>query len=356
MFQAVNETRRFGLLLMTLPVLLIALASTVHAAAPGRLFDSHETLRLTLRAPIRGLADKTATDFELEGSITLEEGRTVPVAVTVFGKTRLEYCTIPPLKLTPDPEAARGTPFEGQRTLRIVTHCGHETDSDRWVLLEYLTYRTYQILSDTALSVRLAEIEYDDSKVKTRKQVAYAFFVEDIERAARRRGLEWLDSRLQSPKQLASLQTAVLVLFQYMVGNTDWSVLSGPEGERCCHNAALIGGEDASGRRLLPYDFDQSGLVSAPYARPSASLPLQNVRQRRYRGFCAHNDFLPAAIDLFNQRRASIEALFLDASLPHPSARRAALRYLEKFYREINDAKKVDKRLLRHCRQPTKSK
>jgi hypothetical protein len=348
----ITKTRRSISSLLMLSVLLIAGAGTLQASGPEKLVDSHEPLRLTLRVPVRELARKSASDVEFEGSITLEGGRKIPVTVAVFGKTRLDYCTIPPLALTPDPVAVSGTVFEGHKRLRIVTHCGHETESDRWVLLEYLTYRTYQILSDTALSVRLVEIEYRDPKEKTRKQAAYAFFVEDIEVAAQRRGLEWLEDQLLSPTHLDPTQMGVLALFQYMVGNTDWSVLRGAEGERCCHNAALLGDENASQRQLLPYDFDHSGLVNAPYARPSETLRLQNVRQRRYRGFCVHNDFLPAAIDLFNQRRALVETLFLDPSLRHPGPRQEALRYLETFYKEINNPKRLNKSLLRRCRRP----
>ena len=40
----------------------------------------------------------------------------------------------------------------------------------------------------------------------------------------------------------------------------------------------------------MPYDFDYSGLVDAPYAVPPDSIHLANVRVRRYRGFCLHND------------------------------------------------------------------
>jgi len=41
---------------------------------------------------------------------------------------------------------------------------------------------------------------------------------------------------------------------------------------------------------MMPYDFDMSGVVDAPYALVSAidneKLPVNSVRQRYYRGFC----------------------------------------------------------------------
>lgn len=346
---------------LTLSLLLLSLASRgvglrAEPLPSESLFGSHKTLRLTVHAPLRALVegitnDQKGQDADKQGSIALGEGPAIPVTVGVFGKSRLEFCTMPPLVLDPDPEAVRGTLFEGHQPLRIVTHCGYETGSDRWALLEYLAYRAYQIVATTALSVRLAEIEYHDTGRSGHKQVAHGFLVEDIHLAARERGLNWLTISQQSTAQIDPDQSTVLALFQYMVGNTDWSMLRGPEGERCCHNLAILGGEDAAERYLLPFDFDQAGLVDAPYSQPSLKLNLHNVRQRRYRGFCVFNERLPDAIDLFNQRRPLIEKLFNKASLPHPSTRKRALRYVASFYDVINDPKRLKKQILKRCRR-----
>ncbi|MDH3745208.1 MAG: hypothetical protein OES47_08920 [Acidobacteriota bacterium] len=354
---AVVRRRRPAALLLSIPFLsLVASGGHVRAESPPSesLFDSHETLRLTVRAPLRALVESTKedhdTDLDRRGSIALAEGPEIPVTTGVFGKSRLKHCTMPPLVLDPDPVAARGTLFEDHSPLRIVTHCGYETGSDRWALLEYLAYRTYQIVADIALSVRLAEIEYHDTGRNDHKQIAYGFLVEDINVAARDRGLEWLTLHRQSPSQIDPDQTIVLALFQFMIGNTDWSVLRGPAGERCCHNMAVLGGETTSERQLLPFDFDQAGLVDAPYSQPSATVKLRNVRQRRYRGFCVHNDSLPAAVELFNQKRPLIEELFNDASLPHPKIRQHALRYVTNFFELINNSKRLEKHILQRCR------
>ncbi len=59
-----------------------------------------------------------------------------------------------------------------------------------------------------------------------------------------------------------------MTLFQYMVGNTDWSaVRSGPD-DRCCHNVAVFSGDGGASNSVVPFDFDQAGLVDAPYAVP----------------------------------------------------------------------------------------
>ena len=86
----------------------------------------------------------------------------------------------------------------------------------------------------------------------------------------------------------ARYDPAALVLldvFQYFVGNTDWSAFAGPAGEQCCHNVVPFARAD--GVLLpVPYDFDATGIVNAPYSLPDERLRIQRVRQRLYRGRC----------------------------------------------------------------------
>jgi hypothetical protein len=69
-----------------------------------------------------------------------------------------------------------------------------------------------------------------------------------------------------------------------MIANVDWSAKEpAPDEEDCGHNGKLIG-TVGHGVIVLPYDFDQSGLVSAAYATPMSDL--RYVRERRCRGYC----------------------------------------------------------------------
>jgi hypothetical protein len=135
-----------------------------------------------------------------------------------------------------------------------------------------------------------------------------------------------------------------------MVGNTDWSALSGPAGQRCCHNMAVLGAEGDRYNTLLPFDFDQAGLVDAPYAAPDERLKIQRVTQRVYRGYCSLNDELPAAIAVFNRKRPKIDKLFNENVLPNPQARKRAVKYIDGFYDTINNPRKVESRIVSKCR------
>ncbi len=341
---------------------LVVPAPCVAAGTPS-LFDSHELLRLTLAAPLATLLAETGGSSpvgeqtghaEVAATLGLEDGRRVPVKLTTYGKSRQRECDLPPLKMSVEPAAAVDTPFEGEGTLRVVTHCRSIPDLERYMLLEYLIYRSYSLLAQPALRVRLARFRYQETEGRSRDREALGFFVEDIGLAAERAEKSWLDIESQRLADLDSAHTALVCLFQYMTGNTDWSAMRGPAGKRCCHNTAVVGDEQGGPRFLLPYDFDQSGLVNAPYAAPDRELGLRKVTQRRYRGFCAHNDELQAAIESFNARRTDLESLFGDPSLPHAPTRAVAWRYVTRFYDEINHPKKLNNRIIRWCRGPVR--
>ena len=322
------------------------------AAQTPALFASHDLLQLTLEAPLGKIIRAARGDRDnAEHNGILHAGdRAIPIRVSAFGKSRLRVCTLPPLRLTVDSSKAAGTAFDGEETVWLVTHCAAWDGSERFVLLEYLVYRMYGLVRELSLSVRLAEIRYLDTSSRARPKPALAFFVEDIDRAAARHGLEWLTIERQRLDDLNRPELSLLGLFQFMIGNTDWSVLRGPEGERCCHNIAVLGDPAGGSRHLLPFDFDSSGVVNAPYAQPDVRLGISDVTQRRYRGFCANSEHLGKSVARLQGLELQIEELLADPSLPHPRARATARKYIGKFFKTIHEPKRVEKQIRRRCR------
>ena len=70
-----------------------------------------------------------------------------------------------------------------------------------------------------------------------------------------------------------SIQNA---MFQFMIGNTDFSVAYQHNGKLLFVNKEII---------PLPYDFDMTGWVNPSYATVNQSLGIKSVRERVYRGF-----------------------------------------------------------------------
>ena len=150
---------------------------------------------------------------------------------------------------------------------------------------------------------------------------------------------------------VAALAAARAALFEYMIGNLDWSMRAGPQGDTCCHNFRLMAGSAtaSSGLVPVPYDFDYSGLVNAPYSTPPEGIPVSSVRERRYRGHCIHNaQAMQVAAEL---RAKRTELMAVLGSIPQLDSgrRQSTTAYLEGFFRNIATEDDVAKRLLKTC-------
>jgi hypothetical protein len=337
---------------------LIAGAALVGAAAPGLgsgLFEASEPLEIRIEAPWRHLTREMVAGRSVEGRLHVLtrdlESANLRVTITTRGTARLDVCDFPPLTLEFQPEEIPGSPFLEEDTIHLTTQCRKDIRFRDHLVLEYLSYQAYRLLDEPALGARLASVEYLGTEGKRAAKPARAFFVEDLGLAAERFGGVWLEPTTVEVDALAADSLALLGLFQFMLGNTDWSVLRGPPGEPCCHNVAILGPERAGVHLIpVPFDLDCTGLVDPPYAAPAAGLPIRTVRQRVYRGFCKSNTYLPGAIARFRAQRAQILALFEDEPLLSTAAKRRTRKYLDSFFEILEDPEKLQKRILDHCR------
>ena len=124
-------------------------------------------------------------------------------------------------------------------------------------------------------------------------------------------------------------QLDLVTVFQYLIGNTDWSVIM-------IHNIRLVQVEGHPFFLPVAYDFDWSGVVNAAYARPDQKLGTKTVRERVYRGACRPMEELKPALARVMERRDSIRDAF--ASIPdlEPKRLEDALRYLDEGFRMIS--------------------
>jgi hypothetical protein len=249
-------------------------------------------------------------------------------------------------------EGVAGTPFEGQGALPAVTHCKDRDSFEQLMLLEYLAYRTYNVLTELSLRVRLAHIEYFDSERERPVADRYGFFLEHWDFLAERNGWTQLSFPLIPPDEYDVAQRSLFEVFQYFIGNTDWSFAFPPPDETaCCHNSVPIGNH-AGPVFPVPFDFDQAGIVDAPYATVDPSLRIRRVRDRLFRGICGPPELLNATLGLFEVRQSEIQALFEDADFLNERSRNRALRYVEEFYETISDDRRVERELISKCREP----
>src|SRR5207253_3783101 len=252
---------------------------------------------IVIQAPVASLAHNRENKTAIAGTLTDPSGQNLPISLALRGITRRtsEVCDFPPLRVdftAPPPPTSL---FAGQKKLKLVTHCRNSASFQQYVLLEYAAYRMFNLLSPRSFRVRLANIDYRDANGRPIvSRVGY--FLEDLSDVARRNGMKVVHAGERIPVEYLSPPDAGrYALFQHMLSNHDWSMRAGPVGKDCCHNAELIG-LAAPGQAIpVPYDFDFSGYVNAPYATAPAELTITDVRQRFYRGYCIHNNGALAA-------------------------------------------------------------
>lgn len=318
------------------------------------LFDSQETLEIILELPIRELLKRARSKPIVDGRLHYTDagGRVIAIDInlTSRGRSRLEHCSFPPLTIKLHTEQTDATLFAGQDKLKIVTHCRNGATYLKYLHLEYGIYRAYNVLSDYSFRVRMLNVIYRDSEDKRRDDTRPAFFIESDGELAQRLGMRTITTNAIRPHQFNQAEINIYELFQYMIANTDWAITKGPGTENCCHNGKVIAMPGAEqGWIVVPYDFDQAGIINTSYALPADGLGISKVRQRLYRGRCRHNDELHRTIELFNDRREAVEAEIAPQALT-ARARRSAGKFVAGFYSTINNPAKIQKKIVRACR------
>ncbi len=329
-------------------------ASPVHAAEPAKpLFASDDIIRITIRGPVVAIAKASEeSQVSYPGTVTVAgTSEALPVQLAQRGITRRKsnVCQFPPLRVTFTAPPPAGSLFAGQRRLKLVTHCRAAEGFQQYVLMEYATYRLYNQVTPKSIRARLAKIDYVDAAGRPIIS-RVGFFLEDIDDAARRNGLREARMGSRIPvTSLSAVDAGRVGVFQYMIGNLDWAMQAGPAGDNCCHNTLPIGGGGATGLVPVPYDWDFSGLVDAPYATPPDQIDVSNVRQRRYRGFCRFNNEARATIAAVRAQQAPLMATFASVPGMDPKTVRKATAYLGGFFADIATDATAEAKLIRNC-------
>ena len=323
-------------------IVLASLTLTIPApAAAGPttpLFASDTPVQLRIQGPISTLVSNRS-ETARPGTM-VAEGVTYQIALSPRGITRRtsDICDFPPLRVTLTQAAPKGSLFEHQRRMKLVTHCKRSAEFQQKVLLEYAAYRLYNLMTPQSFRARLVNIDYVDES--GRPYISrVGFFIEDFDDVAKRNDLRDAHQGSLVPlHQIDPTSGGRFAVFEYMISNYDWSMRAATKGEECCHNGRLLAGSPG-GFIPVPYDFDFSGLVSAPYAGPPESVPVDNVRQRNYRGYCVHIPQARVAAAQVAPRRAEFIGLF--ATIPGLDAKNQAraASFIQGFFADVDSGK-----------------
>lgn len=285
----------------------IALFASQVVAANGSIFnqltEQGKYAELRLEFDLNAFEQGITQDEYQEATLSLMEGRKVTDAYTIRvrtrGKFRLKTCEFPPLKFKFKKKDLKARGLQPFNDLKLVTHCSEESElyEDR-LFREYLAYKLYNRLSDQSFRVQLVRITYVDKHNNRNRYKRWAFVVEDIEEVAARLGGQPFEGYGITQENMVPGADARVAGFEFLLGNTDWDIASN-------RNVKFVQLPD-SVYIPIPYDFDFSGFVAAPYAVPRNDLGQRTVRQRIYQGELRDPAELKAMSELFFQHRETL--------------------------------------------------
>lgn len=297
------------------------------------LLEREGAMKLEIELSLDTLEKNTKTENYYPATFRFTDNTGAPqewdVKVRARGRYRRRVCDFPPLKI----DFAKGElqkkgllPFDD---LKLVTHCLDGEKGDDSALREYLAYELYRKLNVRSLRAQLVHVTYIDKNDSRRKITQYGILLEDVDELAARFESEECEECFGLPlAQLDPENLRLHALFQYMIGNTDWSVAMS-------RNMKILKPLNGGAYWVVPYDFDFSGMVNAPYAVPNPDLRQQYVGQRIYMGAEHTNSELEVTAALFKAQKEEILQSVEQFKLLSRRSRKEILEYLGAFFDEL---------------------
>ncbi|MBL7776108.1 MAG: hypothetical protein JNK89_08910 [Saprospiraceae bacterium] len=313
-------------------LLISKLGQSQTGAAPQTFFEyltAKEAAEITLEADLTTLlADRRSTEYE-PGILTLANGKSYTVKLMPKGKFRRKIAEVPPLKIKlPKKTLQEQGLVDSLNELKLVLPCFNTRQGDALMVKEYLIYQMFERLTHVCVRARLVRVTLRDNHAGNEAKIMYGLLVEDNEEtAARLQGVE-LDQYGLPADSLVAQQAALVTMFEYMIGNTDWDI-------PMQRNVRLIRSKAFSKILVAPYDFDFSGLVAAPYASPSSDAGLESVMDRYLMSNGITKEALRQATQVLKSAQKDFYDLCYSKHLPREETRMMH-RYLDTFFNNID--------------------
>lgn len=297
---------------------------------PKTIFEHltpQEGAEITLETDLTTImANRYSADY-LPAMLTLSDGKSFVVKVQPKGKYRRKTAEVPPMKIKFPKKTLREQGLDTLNEVRLVFPCFDSEKGDRLIIKEYLTYRMFERLTSNCVRARLVRVTLRDNHVEASSKKMFGLLVEDNEEtAARLNGIQVEQYGIPYDSMVTE-QAALAAVFQYMIGNTDWDV-------PMMRNVRLIRPKD-SRILVVPYDFDFSGFVSAPYASPSSESGLMTVRDRFLMANGIPREALRQAVQTLKNAQRDLYSLCDSRYLTRDTSN-DMVRYLESFFKSID--------------------
>ena len=323
-------------LLFSIIVFLLSFSSSLKADNAPSIFDimqHSEVLDLTITTNLNAIKDNRRSAVEYTATIQFKDGdqklQSWETGVSLRGNFRRMKCAdIPPLKLNFKKKELTAAGLAKFDDYKLVTHCVEERkQAKELVLKEYLAYKLYNGITDHSYRVQLLNITFIDQQSGDKIKQS-GFLIEDTAELRHRIGAEKVKEKINVPyAQFNSAQVREVALFQYFIGNSDWDLSVSRNVKYVLKDHQIL---------AIPYDFDFSGLVDAPYALvANPKLGIYSIKERVYLGFDEDEQMLRESLESLKSKKSTLQQIVKDFNPLKKKAKREILTYLNTFFDNV---------------------
>ena len=246
-------------------VVLTVLLQAAFASEPDPLFAAESIVEIAIEAPFARIMTERPNEEYVPATLRVAgSDAAFDIGIRTRGQHRrkVHICPFAPLRLNFKQEQTPDTLFANQDKLKLVTHCRDSSEHyEQAVLTEYLAYRILNVMTDKSYRVRRLNINYVYTDAD-RSVTKPAFVIEADDRLSERLALPFFVTEEVDAAALDPAYTNLTSVFQFLIGNTDFSPVRGRKGEECCHNHTPMGPAAGGSYYSIPYDFDMAGIVN----------------------------------------------------------------------------------------------
>lgn len=248
------------------------------------------------------------------------------IKLNVRGRYRRMVCDFPPLKINFYKDDLEERGLKKHNNLKLVTHCLDNWRGEDYLLREYVAYKMFQELFGVSYRAQLVRVRYIDS-ASGKNTDHYGIILEDEKELADRYDSDLCeDCYAMSQDSFDQRYLVRLDLFQFMIGNADWSA-------KILRNLKMLKPCNGDPYYLVPYDFDFSGIVDPNYVRLPSSLGIRSVRERVYLGFEHEASEFRQAYSYFESNQDELYQIIEACDYLSNNSQNYLKRYLNGFFR-----------------------
>jgi hypothetical protein len=317
------------------------------------LFTADAPVEITLVGNYKVISKDrdTLSTKEYWGEVRMKDANGADLKIPVQLRTRGHYrlanrnCSFVPLRLDFKKGEVKGTIFDGQDKLKLVTHCNSNALYDEYVIREHLAYRVHNLVTPRSYRSRLAKVTYVDSATNTPIETRNGLFLEHEDDVAKRMEGEVVEIRRALFDDVDPNQILELAIFAAFVGHVDWSLAA-------LHNVRLVAQKQGGVMNLMPvlYDMDFTGLVSTRYSIPDPRLGIRSVKERLYRGPCKEPEEIAGFLSVYKEKKDAILKLYADEPGLDNRYRSDAQKWLTEWFKVLDSPKETKWMFKENCK------